>query len=59
MTVCHLTQLQQTPTPSRRTDSTCVHETAANIMAKADRDDALDTLVRIYLRHVGKDSNSM
>ena len=33
-------------------DSTCVHETAANIMANADRDDALDTLVRKSLHYV-------
>lgn len=28
-------------------------------MAKADRDDALDTLVRISLRYVGEDRYSM
>jgi len=36
-----------------------VHLTAANIMAKADRDDALDTLVSISLRYVRDDRNSM
>jgi hypothetical protein len=45
--------------PERALDSTCVHETAANIMAKANRDDALDTLVRISLRYVREDRNSI
>ena len=41
-------------------DSTCVYQSAAHIMAKADRDDALDTLVRIFLlRYVRDDRNSL
>ena len=55
----HATDAAKLPVPGIDQTSRCVHRTAANNMAKADRDDALNNLVR-FLRLVvfsGQDRN--
>ena len=43
--VTHVTDAAKLPVPGIDQTSRCIHRTAANNMAKADRDDALNNLV--------------